>query len=79
MPLEVRVFATLRMYLPDYDPVRGYALEITPGTTIAQVVQQLGLPPEEVTLILVDGVHRDWDTPLTGRERLALFPPVGGG
>lgn len=79
MALDVRVFATLRRYLPEYDPVQGYALEIAPGTTVAQVVQHLGLPPEEVTLILVDGVHRDWDTPLTGQERLALFPPIGGG
>jgi len=79
MPLEVRVFATLRSYLPDYDPVRGHSLEVTPGTTIAQVIRQLGLPPEEVTLILVNGVHREEDTPLTGQERLALFPPVGGG
>jgi sulfur-carrier protein len=79
MPLQIRLFATLRRFAPGYDPHKGLALEISPGTTLAQVIQHLSLPPEDVTLILVDGVHQQPDFQLQGHERVAFFPPVGGG
>ncbi len=79
MPLQVMLFATLRRSIPGYDPHQGLALEISPGTTLAQVIQQLRLPPEDVTLILVNGVHQQRDFQLQGDERVAFFPPVGGG
>jgi len=79
MPLHIRLFATLRRFVSGYDPHQGLAWEIAPGTTVAQVIQHLGLPPEDVTLILVNGVHRQPDFHLQGDERVAFFPPVGGG
>jgi sulfur carrier protein ThiS len=79
MPLQIRLFAFLRQFVPGYDPHKGLALEISPGTTTAQVIQHLSLPPEDVTLILVDGVHRQPDFQLQGNERVAFFPPIGGG
>lgn len=79
MSLHVFVYATLRRHLPDYDPYRGLTLPVPPGTSVVQVLAQLGLPPEEVTIILVDGVQRSTDHALQGDERLGLFPQVGGG
>jgi sulfur-carrier protein len=79
MPLQIRLFATLRRSIPGYDPHQGLALDISPGTAVTQVIQQLGLPPKDVTLILVNGVHRQPDFQLQGDERVAFFPPVGGG
>ena len=79
MPLQVRLFATLRRFIPGYDPHQGLALEISPGTSVARIIQNLGLPPEDVTLILVNGVHQQPDYQLQGNERVAFFPPVGGG
>ncbi len=79
MPLQVLLNASLRLYAPGYNPYHGVSLEIPPGTPVSRVIVELGLPPEEVTLIMVDGVRRQMDFPLEGRERLALFPPIGGG
>jgi molybdopterin synthase sulfur carrier subunit len=79
MPLQIRLFATLRRFVPDYDPFQGLALDIPPGTPILHIIEKLGLPPEDVTLILVNGVHQQPDYQLQGDERLAFFPPVGGG
>ncbi len=79
MPLQIRLFATLRRFVPGYDPHRGLVLDIAPGTPVARVIAELGLPPEEVTLILVDGVHRQPDFQLQNDERVAFFPPIGGG
>jgi sulfur carrier protein ThiS len=69
----------LRQYVPGYDPYRGISLEAPPGASCAQVIHRLGLPPREVTLIMVDGRRREADFILQGNERLGLFPPIGGG
>jgi len=79
MALQVFLNATLRQHVPGYDPYRGITLQVPRGTTVAQVIAQLGLPPKEVTLIMVDGRRQEADFALTGRERLGLFPPIGGG
>lgn len=79
MPLQIFLNATLRRFFPAYDPYQGLSLEVPPGTPASRVIFELGLPPEEVTLIMVNGVRREPDFPLQGDERLGLFPPIGGG
>jgi hypothetical protein len=79
MALQIFLNASLRPYAPGYDPYQGITLEVPPDTPVSGVISRLGLPPEEVTLILVNGVRQSLDFPLTGTERLGLFPPIGGG
>ena len=73
MPLQIFLNATLRQYIPDYDPYQGLSVETPPGTTVGQVMAQLGLPEKEITLIMVDGRRREMDFQLQGNERLGLF------
>jgi hypothetical protein len=79
MSLQVFLNATLRQYVKGYDPYKGVTLHVRVGATVAQVIAMLRLPPEEVTLILVNGVRREAGFVLAGTERLGLFPPIGGG
>ncbi len=79
MPLQVFLNASLRLYVPGYNPYAGIVLEVPPGTPVTQVIGRLGLPPEEVTLIMVNGARQQPDFPLQGEDRLGLFPPIGGG
>ena len=79
MALQIFLNATLRQYVPGYNPYQGISLEVAPGTLVDQVISQLGLPEKEVTLIMVNGRRREADFPLQGNERLGLFPPIGGG
>jgi sulfur carrier protein ThiS len=79
MALQIFLNATLRQYVANYNPYQGISLEVEPGTTVAQVIAQVGLPPKEVTLIMVDGRRREADFVVQGNERLGLFPPIGGG
>jgi sulfur-carrier protein len=73
--ISIRLFATLNRYTPDTPdnyPVR-------PGTTVRDLMEQLGVPVTEVKLIFVDGVKGDLASALNGAERVGIFPPVGGG
>jgi sulfur carrier protein ThiS len=79
MALQIFLNATLRQYVANYNPYQGISLEVEPGTPVTQVISQLGLPAQEVTLVMVDGRRREADFVLQGKERLGLFPPIGGG
>ena len=79
MALLVLLNATLRRHRPDYDAAVGITMEVEPGTTVAEILPRLGVPNQEVTLLMVDGRRRDLDFVLQGNERVALFPPIGGG
>jgi sulfur-carrier protein len=79
MALKIFLNATLRQYVPGYNPYEGITLTVPPAATVAQVIHRLGLPPAEVTLIMVDGRRQEAAFILQGTERLGLFPPIGGG
>lgn len=79
MALQVLLAATLRQHVPGYDPVTGLEVAIPSGITVRELVNRLGLPGEEIKLIMVNGVASSWETALKGDERVAFFPPVGGG
>ena len=79
MALKVFLSATLRQYLPNYDPATGHDLAVPSGATVREAARLLAIPEAEVKLIMVNGVSVGWDAKLTGNERLAFFPPVGGG
>jgi len=74
MQVTVKLFATLRQGRFDID-----TLDLSPGTKIIDVVQRLGIPEREVTLIFVNGLHREFVSELQDGDTLAMFPPVGGG
>lgn len=79
MALEVFLAATLRRFVPDYDPERGITLAVKPGTPVSEVAQLIGIPKEGIKIVMVNGVHSSMDYLLQGDERVAFFPAVGGG
>ena len=79
MALQVLLAATLRKFFPDYDHAIGLKVHLKPGMTVRELAQQINLPVDDVKLILVNGRAAKWDTVLQGDERVAVFPPVGGG
>lgn len=79
MPVTLMLAANLRKYVPGYNPETGYQTSIEAGATILDLARQLRIPEQEVKLLMVNGVAAKWGTVLAGDERVALFPPIGGG
>jgi molybdopterin converting factor small subunit len=79
MAVRLMLAATLRQYAPGYNAETGCHVIVEPASTVRDLARELGIPEEEIKLIMVEGVAADWDTTLTGNERVAFFPPVGGG
>jgi sulfur-carrier protein len=78
MVIEVRLFATLRRYAPD-SPGDVLILQMSEGSTVAQVIHELRMDNKEINLIMVNGTISEADSRLSDGDRLGLFPPIGGG
>jgi len=73
--IELKLFVTLVKYLP-----RGSEpYEIKEGTTINELMTNLGIPRDIVKLIFVNGKKQDSSYRINHGDRVGLFPPVGGG
>ncbi len=79
MRVEVRVFATLRRYFPDLGVGEPLYLDLPEGTTAGQLMARLGLPAEEVKVIMRNARQVEPDEVLRDGDRVAFIPPVAGG
>lgn len=73
--IDLNLFATLSKYLPE----DGGCLEIPSGTTVEKLISDLGIPQGLVKLIFINGKRKDPGYSLKNKDRVGLFPPVGGG
>lgn len=78
MQVEVRVFATLRKYVPEI-PLGGTTLDVRPGTTLAELRDMLRLPAEETKLAMRNNLHAEFTEVLADGDRVAYIPAVAGG
>lgn len=74
MQVTVKLFATLRQDRFDID-----TLDLPPETKVIDVIQKIGIPEKEVTLVFINGRHGDVTSELHDGDTVAMFPPVGGG
>lgn len=79
MIVKVKVFATLRKYLPGVELGKSTDIQMKSGTSIAQLYEALGIPLEEIKLAYVNGVYCETDTILKDGDEVGIFPPIGGG
>lgn len=79
MVVELRLYATLRRYTPA-DVVDGVlAIEVPNDCNVAGVLQKIGLPTQEVHLLMLNGASATFDAKLRSGDRIGVFPPIGGG
>ena len=77
--VQVRLYASLEKVRPGLKAGEPFTIELEAATTIERLVETLGIAPKSVQLIFVNGVTRGLDHALSGDDRAALFPPIGGG
>ena len=77
--VECRLYAALRKYAPDHGLGEAMELELPDETTLAELYELLNVPPEEVKRTFVSGLSKGPSHALSDGDRVALFPPIGGG
>lgn len=78
MKIELALFASLAAFLPGGGGREARSLELEDGTTIADVIADLGLP-DAPRIIFVNNRSAEESTVLETGNRLAIFPPIAGG
>jgi molybdopterin synthase sulfur carrier subunit len=79
LKVEVKVFATLRRYFPDLGIGEPLSLEVPPGTTLEDIRGMLGLPEEEVKVVMRNNLQADFQDTVADGDRIAYIPAVAGG
>jgi molybdopterin converting factor small subunit len=75
MQVSVKLHASLRPYGRSDSNDGLFPLETTEKATVREVLQELGIPPEKVKMILLNGRGANVDSVLNDGDRVALFPP----
>lgn len=80
MEIQIRLLAGYRRYLPEgHDVQAGYSHQVPAGTTVADVLAGLPIPPDDVPTFFVNGRHAERDRVLAEGDVMAVFPAAGGG
>lgn len=79
MEIEVKLFATLRDYLPKGSSRFSFTMEVDGQTQVQDVLARLKIPEDIPKIILVNGVHGKKEQVLKDGDVVSIFPPVAGG
>lgn len=79
MRVEVRVFATLRRYLPELEIGEPKLMDVPEGTTLGDIREILGLPAREVKVIMCNHLQADPEDLAADGDRITYIPAVAGG
>lgn len=79
MRVQIELHGSLRRKRALGGDTSGFFHEIKPETTVASVVEELGLPRSWIRCCFVNGEPASLERRLSSGDRLVLFPPVGGG
>ena len=74
MKITIKLFATLREGLFNKKTV-----EFAEGCTVEQIIKELSIPREKVSIIFVNNCHEEMTHRLSDGDEVGLFPLVGGG
>jgi molybdopterin converting factor small subunit len=75
MQITVKLHASLRPYGKSDSKDGLFSLETSEKATVREVIRELGMPPEKVRMILLNGRGVDSESILSNGDRIALFPP----
>ncbi|MBC7326418.1 MAG: MoaD/ThiS family protein [Moorella sp. (in: Bacteria)] len=79
MEVEVRVFSGLEKFVPGAGLGKALLVQVPEGTTGRDLLAQLQIPADQVFTMFVNGKHAALQQVLQPGDRVALFPPIGGG
>lgn len=77
--IEVRLYATLRRHAPANAANGVFPVNLPKQSTAVDLLEIIAVAPDEVHLIMANGVNVDFEYVLREGDRIGLFPPVGGG
>ena len=79
MPIKIFLSSSLRKYVSNYDPLTGIERVLQHPVSVEDLCEELEIPAETVKIAMVNGKMVHMNQHVEDGDRVALFPPVGGG
>ncbi len=79
MNVQLRLFATLRQYLPPDSTGGACSVQISAGATVGDLLSQFGVPLDEHLIVVLHGRRADLEQVLHEGDTIAAFPAMSGG
>lgn len=83
MKVTFKLFATLTDLLPPERSGNVVELDVTPGSTVQDIIDRYRVPPKSAHLVLLNGVFvppgARAQRELASGDELAVWPPIAGG
>lgn len=79
MRVQVKLFATLRKYMPAGSSGDTLTVDVVDGATVGDLVAVLGIPADHARMAVAAGEQLDLAAPLPVGIEINLFPPLAGG
>ena len=77
--VNVKLFATLTRYFPDYDPRKGIEVEMKEGVTVEDLLRTLELSKNEAKNVFVNGISKKITDLINDRDQVKIFTLIVGG
>ena len=79
MRIELRLYASLKGYLPEDSLDNPCSVEMEEGATVKKLFEKFQIPFDLPKIIFLNGIHARGDEVLKDGDRVGAFPPVAGG
>ncbi|MFQ5997048.1 MAG: MoaD/ThiS family protein [Dehalococcoidales bacterium] len=77
--VEVRLYASLRKYHPDPGSSEAVVFSLDNEAKLGDLLDKLKIPREEIGVLMVNGNWQKESYLLKERDRIGIFPLIGGG
>jgi sulfur carrier protein ThiS len=79
MRVSVKLIATYRQLLPPGTKGGCIELEVAPGSSVADVLSRFGVPLDESSVIVLNGLTVRLETQLSDGDTVSAFSAIAGG
>jgi len=77
--LIVKLYGTLDRWVPGYNPETGCVVLMAVQSTVADLIDQLGIPPRSVGIVSINGRAAKKADVLPDQALVKVFHPIFGG
>ena len=77
--VEVRLYANLGKYQPEHASGEALVIKLDDEAELGDLLNKLKIPREEVAIAMVNGKSERESYIIQDKDRIGIFPPIGGG
>jgi len=79
MKVHVKLIATYLQHLPPGTDGNIAAVEVPPGSTVAEILTPFDIPLDDSSVIVLNGLMTQLDAPVSEGDTITAFSAIAGG